>query len=84
MVAGLAAVAVLVYAQRRSAQTGRDVVTVLSNLPEELKESQVEWQGRLRKAVEIGKEAAAAREAEIDRELGEPQTQATPVTDYIV
>jgi hypothetical protein len=61
------------------------VGTVLSNLPEELKQSQAEWQQRLREAVEVGKQAAAAREAEIDRELGkDEEPTATPVADYIV
>ena len=88
-VAGLAAVAVMVYAQRRSARTGKDVVTILSNLPAELKESQAEWQERLMEAVEVGRQAAAEREAELERDLSgdrpqAPQAPATPVTDYIV
>lgn len=83
---GLAAgAAVLVYALRRSAKTGRDIGTVLSNLPEEFKESGEELQQHVEEALSAGRKAAAEREAEIDRQLNEEeQDYVTPVKDYIV
>ena len=83
--AGLAAIAVAVYTQKLSSETGRDFMTVLLKLPEELKQSQAEWQKRLEHAVDAGKKAAAEKEAEIERELedGQQPPQAPPV-DYLV
>jgi Sec-independent protein translocase protein TatA len=63
--------AILAFAEYRSRETGRDLSTVLKNLPDEFKQSQSEWQERLRKALEEGKLAANRREAEIDSELRE-------------
>lgn len=88
MAASLAGAAVLMYAERRAQRTGRDVGAVLSNLPGELKETRGELQKKLRRAVEAGKQAAAEKEAEIDRQLeaaeaGGPQA-GPPVTDYVV
>lgn len=78
--------AVLAFAQYRSHETGRDMVTVLKNLPEELKQSRAEWQERVEKALQEGKQAAAEREAQIDRELsGTAETaDREEVPDYIV
>jgi hypothetical protein len=84
LVVGIAAAAALVYAKQRSAQTGKDVMSVLFNLPAELKESQAQWQQRLKEAVEVGKKAAAEKEAEIDRELEGEEAPVTSVPDYIV
>lgn len=77
-------VAVIAYAQYRSNETGKDIVTVLKNLPEELKQSQSEWQERLMKAMEDGKQAAAEKEAEIDEKLRAQETQSEEVPDYVV
>ena len=79
----VAAAAVVIYAQKRAAETGRDTMSVLANLPEELKQSQAVWQEKLEKAVEVGKEAAARKEEEIDRQL-EEKPPAAPGVDYIV
>ena len=79
----VAAAAVVVYAQKRAAETGRDTMTVLANLPAELKESQTVWQEKLETALEAGKEAAARKEVEIDRQL-EEKPAAAPGVDYIV
>jgi Sec-independent protein translocase protein TatA len=78
--------AVLAFAEYRSRETGRDLATVLKNLPDELKQSQAEWQERLGKAVEEGKQAASRREAEIDQELtGIAKTEhKEEVPDFIV
>lgn len=65
----LGAGAVLAFAQYRSSETGRDLVTVLKNLPEELQAAGTEWQGRLMQAVVAGKQAATEKEEEIEREL---------------
>lgn len=69
VVVGLAGAAVMLYAQRRSQRTGRDLGTVLSNLPQELKETKAELEQKVRVALERGRRAAAEKEAEIDREL---------------
>jgi len=79
-----AAVATIAFAQYRSSETGRDIVTVLQNLPQELKEAQAEWQQKAMDAMEEGKRAAAEREAEIDRELDVHETHEQEVPDFIV
>jgi hypothetical protein len=71
---GLAGAAVWMYAQRRSQQTGRDITTVLSNLPEELKQTKSELQREMKSAMSAGKRAAAEKEAQIDRELKEAES----------
>ncbi len=71
----LSGAAVLAYAQYRSNQTGKDIVTILQNLPDELKKSQAEWQQRLLTAMEAGKQAAAEKEAEIEQELSAQERQ---------
>lgn len=73
IVAGLAGAAVVIYAQRRSQKTGRDLVEVLLNLPQELKETKAELQVQLMAALDKGRQAAAQKEAEIDRELKEAE-----------
>ncbi len=62
-------VAALAFARYRSNETGKDIVTVLGNLPEELQEAQSEWRRRLQKALAEGREAAAERELRFEREL---------------
>lgn len=61
--------AALAFAQYRANETGRDVVTVLKNLPEELQVSAMEWQARLMQAVAEGKKAADAKEVELEQDL---------------
>ncbi len=65
----LGGAAVMAFAQYRSNRTGRDLVTVLQNLPEELKEAQAEWQECLLAAMDAGRKAAAEKEEQIEREL---------------
>ncbi|MHB0866149.1 MAG: hypothetical protein ACYC6B_02460 [Thermoleophilia bacterium] len=77
MFSGLAAAAVLVYAQHRGEKTGRDVGTVLSHLPEELNGTRDELKRQLGKAVEAGRRAAADTEAQIDRQLAEEEPRDT-------
>lgn len=84
MTVGVAVIAVVAYAQKRSAETGKDIMTVLSNLPDELKRSQAEWQKKLEVAVDAGKKAAAEKEAEIERELEHETEPQKPPVDYIV
>ncbi len=78
LLSAAAAAAAVFYAQKRSQETGRDIVEVLGNLPAELKGSGAGWQEKLRLAVDAGKQAAAAKEAEIERQLGEPEEQSEP------
>ncbi len=84
LLAAAATAATVIYAQKRSQQTGRDVVDVLGNLPAELKESGSEWQQKLRLAVDAGKQAAAAKEAEIEQQLGQREEQPSRAADYAV
>ncbi|MHB1389799.1 MAG: hypothetical protein ACYCXF_00985 [Thermoleophilia bacterium] len=73
MVSGLAAAVVLVYAQHRGEKTGRDVGTVLSNLPQEVNGTRDELRQQLSRAVAAGKRAAADKEAQIDRQLADEE-----------
>lgn len=85
LLAGLAGAGLLIYAQKRSEKTGKDIGTVLSNLPEELQETKEQLQHRAKVALEAGKQAAAEKEAEIDRQLEEEVTSSPqPVQDYVV
>jgi len=79
-----AGAAVYVYAQRRSAMTGRDMGAVLSNLPQELKESGGVLKQHMGEAAMAGRKAALEREAEIDRQLGGEEDLEVPIKDYIV
>mgnify|MGYP001616533495 FL=1 len=76
--------AVLVYAQRRSEKTGRDMGAVLANLPGELKQTQAELQQEVKEVVEIGRKAATEREAEFDRELAGADSGISPMPDFLV
>jgi len=80
----VAGAALLYYAQRRAEKTGRDVGTVLGNLPNELKESRSEMEKEVRQAVEVGKKAAVEREAEFDREFAEADSGISPIPDFLV
>ena len=79
----LAGAAVLLYARSRAQQTGRDMGTVLSNLPNELKATRAELEREVKVAVEAGKKAAAEREEEFDRELSREDTQISPMPDFL-
>ncbi len=81
---GLGAGAVLAFAQYRSNVTGRDLVTVLENLPQELKEAGSEWQARLKQAMAAGRQAATEREEEIERELAGQESDRQEVPDAVV
>lgn len=74
--------ATLAFAQYRSNETGRDIVTVLGNLPEELKQAEAEWQERLMRAVAVGRQAAGEREEEIERELSAQETGIREIPDF--
>lgn len=80
----LAGAALLLYAKNRSDKTGRDIGTVLSNLPDELKETRGELQKEVKIALEAGKRAAAEKEAEIDRQLESEEKAPTVIQDYAV
>ncbi|MFA6002006.1 MAG: hypothetical protein WC828_07850 [Thermoleophilia bacterium] len=84
MMALAAGAAVYVYAQRRSEETGRDLGTVLSNLPQELKESSGVLKQHMGEAAIAGRKAAMEREAEIDRQLSGEEDLEVPIKDYIV
>lgn len=81
---GAAAVAVVLFARYRSAVTGRDMRSVIENLPEELRQAGEECRQRLGAAFEEGKVAAARREAEIEAELSVAGTSAGEAPDYVV
>ncbi len=85
LLAAAAAAAAIFYAQKRSQETGKDIVEVLGNLPAELKESGAGWQQKLMVAVDAGKQAAAAKEAEIDHQLGrqEEQSESARTADFV-
>lgn len=57
------------YARQRAAETGRDIPSVIANLPEELAESWAEWQSRARVAIDAGMVAAREREENIEESL---------------
>ncbi|MBI5870629.1 MAG: hypothetical protein HZB44_06715 [Actinobacteria bacterium] len=80
----IAGAAVVVYAQRRADKTGRDVGSVLANLPNELKETRSEMEREVKEAVEVGKKAAVEREAEFDREFAEADSGISPIPDFLV
>jgi len=79
----IAGVAVTAYAQRRAGRTGRDMGQVLSNLPDELRQSRAEFEQELKEAVAAGKKAAAEREAEFDRELAQGDSGISPMPDFL-
>lgn len=78
------ALAVVVFAHYRSAATGRDMMSVIENLPEELRQASEEWRQRLEAALAEGKEAAARREAEIEAELAGIENETFQAPDYVV
>ena len=80
----IAGAAVVVYAQRRAQKTGRDMGSVLTNLPNELKETRSEMEREVKEAVEVGKKAAVEREAEFDREFAEADSGISPIPDFLV
>ena len=79
----LAGAAILLYARNRAQQTGRDMGTVLSNLPNELKETRAELEREVKVAVDAGKKAAAEREEEFDRELSRDESGISPMPDFL-
>ncbi len=79
----IAGAAVVVYAQRRAASTGRDVGEVLANLPDEFKHSRAELEQEMKDAVVVGKKAAAEREAEFDRELSRDDSGISRMPDFL-
>lgn len=81
---GAGAVAIVAFAYYRNSVTGRDMMTVIENLPEELREAGEEWKQRLQAAVSEGKMAAARREAEIEAELAGVENEAALAPDYVV
>ena len=85
LVSALAAgTAVYIYAQRRSAATGRDVGEVISNLPQELKESGGSLKHHMEEAAAAGRKAASARENEIERELNGEEEDQIQIREFVV
>lgn len=80
----IAGAAVVVYAQRRAQKTGRDMGSVLTNLPNELKDTRSEMEREVKEAVEVGKKAAVDREAEFDREFADADSGISPIPDFLV
>lgn len=88
LLTAVAGAGVYYYARKRSEQTGRDIGAVMSNLPEELKQTKSDLEQRFRTAVSAGKEAAHEKEAEIEHQL-EATEEPPPISpvvpgDYIV
>ena len=75
LLAGIAGVGIVLFAQKRSAATGKDVGEILGNLPEELRQYGDEMKLRLKESVTIGKDAAAERETEIDQMIAEEEAK---------
>lgn len=84
IVALAAGAAVYAYAQRRSEMTGRDMGAVLTNLPQELKDSSGVFRQHMGEAALAGRKAAMEREAEIDRQLNGEEDLEVTIKDYIV
>jgi len=80
----IAGVALVVYAQRRAQKTGRDLGSVLTNLPDELKGTRAELEQEVKYAVEVGKKAAVEREAEFDREISVGDSGISRMPDFLV
>ncbi|RJQ41823.1 MAG: hypothetical protein C4534_11455 [Gaiellales bacterium] len=66
LLAGIAGAGVALFAQKRSAATGRDVGEIVGNLPEELRQYGEELKQRLMESMALAREAANRREEEID------------------
>lgn len=79
----IVAATAVVYAQRRAQKTGRDVGTVLSNLPDELRQTKAELEQDVKEAMEVGKKAAVEREAEFDRELAQGDSGISPMPSFL-
>ena len=79
----IAGVAIVAYARRRADKTGRDMGAVLSNLPDELKQSRAEFQQEVKEAVEVGKKAAVDAEADFDRAFVEPDSGISRMPDFL-
>jgi hypothetical protein len=84
LLAGLAGAGVVFFAQKRSAETGKDIKEILANLPAELKVAGDEWKQKMNDAAEAGKRAMAEREAEIDRELEQEEARLRNAADVAV
>lgn len=69
ILAGIAGAGVVLFARKRSAATGKDIAAIMSDLPAELKQAGGELKQRLQESIGIARQAAAEREAEIDREI---------------
>ncbi|MHB0915987.1 MAG: hypothetical protein ACYC5A_03480 [Thermoleophilia bacterium] len=67
LLAGAAAAAAVMFARKRSAETGRDIAEVMADLPDELRKAAAEMKAQIRESISVGRKAAAKREAEIDR-----------------
>ena len=78
----LGGAAIVAFAQYRSNQTGKDIVTIMQNLPQEIKEAQAEWQQRLLTAMEAGRQAAGEKEAEIEQALSAQEHQFSAQETY--
>lgn len=77
LLAGAAAAGAVLFARRRSAGTGRDIVEVMADLPDELRKAAAEIKVRASESITIARKAAAEREAEIDRLIEAEETRLT-------
>lgn len=75
LLAAIAGAGVVLFAQKRSAETGKDIKDIMANLPEEMKAAADEMKGRLQEASGEFKKAAAQREAEIDELIAEEEAR---------
>lgn len=75
VLAGIAGAGVVLFAQKRSAETGRDIKEVMANLPEELRGAGDDMKKRFKAAAGEFKEASARKEAEIDELLAEEEAK---------
>lgn len=82
LLAAAAGALLYIYARQRAEATGRDIHSVLANLPEELRGSWAEWQASARVALEAGMKAAREREADIEESLAGGAESENAISGY--
>lgn len=82
LLAAAAGALLYIYARQRAAETGKDIPSVIANLPEELRESWAEWQDSARVAMEAGMKAAREREADIEESLAGGHESENAISGY--
>jgi Sec-independent protein translocase protein TatA len=71
----IAGVGAVIFAQKRSAETGRDIKEVMKDLPNELKGAGDDMKQRMKGAKGEYQKASEQKEAEIDQQLAEEEAK---------